>query len=68
MAVSQAPKTNTAAKAKFVPAKDVLSEAERKKREMDKLFEKAKMDESSDEGEAWGPTTGGLKPPDDDWD
>jgi hypothetical protein len=45
-----------------------MTEAERKKREMDKLFEKAKMDESSDEeGDQWGPSKGGLAPPDDDW-
>jgi hypothetical protein len=64
-AVSQAPQTNTRAKAKFVPARDVLSEAEKKKREMDALFQKAKMDESSDEEDE--PKRSGLAPPDDDW-
>jgi hypothetical protein len=61
--VSQAPKTTSAAKAKFVPAKDVMSEEEKKKREMDALFAKAKADESSDDE----PQRGGLDPPDDDW-
>lgn len=63
--MSQAPKTNTSAKAKFVPARDVVSEAEKKKREMDALFEKAQMDQSSDEDDA--PRRSGLDPPDDDW-
>lgn len=65
LAVSEAPQTTSAAKAKFVPAKDVLSEAEKKKREMDRLFQKAKMDESSDEDDE--PKRSGLPPPDDDW-
>ena len=65
MAVSQAPQTNSKAKAKFVPARDVLSEAEKKKREMDALFQKAKMDESSEEDDE--PKRSGLDPPDDDW-
>ena len=63
--VSQAPQTTSKAKTKFVPAKDVLSEAEKKQREMDALFAKAKMDESSDEDDE--PKRTGLDPPDDDW-
>lgn len=63
LAVSQAPKTTSAAKAKFVPAKDVMSEEEMKKKEMDALFAKAKADESSDDE----PQRGGLDPPDDHW-
>lgn len=64
MAVSQAPKTSTAAKKKFVPAANVMSEQEKKQKEMDDLFKKAKLDESSDEDE---PKRTGLDPPDDDW-
>lgn len=63
--MSQAPKTNSAAKSKFVPASDVMSEEAKKKKEMDRLFAKAKMDESSDEEDE--PKRGGLPPPDDDW-
>ncbi|WWD15778.1 hypothetical protein CI109_100201 [Kwoniella shandongensis] len=62
--LSQAPQTTSAAKKKFVPASDVLSEEAKKKKEMDELFAKAKMDESSDEEEE---TKHGLDPPDDDW-
>jgi hypothetical protein len=61
--VSQAPKTSTPSKAKFVPAASVMSEAEKKKQEMDALFAKAKADESSDDE----PVQRGLAPPDDDW-
>jgi hypothetical protein len=61
--VSQAPKVTSAAKAKFVPGADVLSEEEKKRREMDALFNKAKADESSDEEVEMK----GLAPPDDDW-
>ncbi|KAL7422175.1 hypothetical protein Q5752_002820 [Cryptotrichosporon argae] len=61
--LSEAPKT-AVAKPKFVSAQTVLSEAEKKRQEMDALFEKAKADESSDEDE---PTVKGLPPPDDDW-
>lgn len=63
--MSQAPQTQSTAKAKFVPAKDILSEEEKKRREMDALFAKAKMDESSDEDDE--PKRTGLAPPDDDW-
>lgn len=62
--MSQAPKVDTAAKKKFVPAANVMSEEERKRQEMNDLFQRAKMDESSDEDE---PKTSGLAPPDDDW-
>lgn len=41
-----------------------MSEQEKKQKEMDALFAKAKMDESSDEEE---PVKKGLDPPDDDW-
>ena len=60
--VSQAPKT-TSAQTKFVPATEVMSEEEKKRREMDQLFAKAKVDESSEEEMQ----TRGLDPPDDDW-
>jgi hypothetical protein len=63
--VSEAPQTTSKAKAKFVPARDILSEAEKKKREMDALFAKAKMGDSSDEDDE--PPRSGLAPPDDDW-
>jgi hypothetical protein len=62
--VSQAPKTDTTAKKKFVPAANVMSEEERKRKEMNDLFQRAKMDESSEEDE---PKQSGLAPPDDDW-
>ncbi|WVQ77976.1 hypothetical protein IAT38_000057 [Cryptococcus sp. DSM 104549] len=62
--LSQAPKVETAAKKKFVPAGDIMSEEQKKKQEMDALFAKAKADESSDEDE---PVRKGLDPPDDDW-
>nr|XP_019042887.1 actin cross-linking [Kwoniella bestiolae CBS 10118]OCF21817.1 actin cross-linking [Kwoniella bestiolae CBS 10118] len=62
--LSQAPKTDTSAAKKFVPAANVMSEEEKKRREMDALFAKAKMDESSDEEEE---EVKGLAPPDDDW-
>ncbi|KAK8869948.1 hypothetical protein IAR55_000517 [Kwoniella newhampshirensis] len=62
--LSQAPQTSTSAKKKFVPASDVMSEEAKKKKEMDALFAKAKMDESSDEEEE---VKHGLDPPDDDW-
>jgi hypothetical protein len=48
-----------------VPAANVMSEQEKKKQEMDNLFRKAKMDESSDEDDE--PKRTGLDPPDDDW-
>ncbi len=60
-AVSQAPQTTSVAKAKFVPAIDIMSEEEKKRREMDRLFEKAKADESSDEEVE----KTGIDPPDD---
>jgi hypothetical protein len=41
-----------------------MSEEERKRKEMNDLFQRAKMDESSDEDE---PKRSGLPPPDDDW-
>ena len=63
MTVSQAPQTSTQSTRKFIPAKDVLSEQEKKRREMDALFRKAKMDESSDDE----PPRSGIDPPDDDW-
>ncbi|WRT66968.1 uncharacterized protein IL334_003933 [Kwoniella shivajii] len=62
-ALSQAPKIDSAAKKKFVPAANVMSEEEKKKQEMDALFAKAKMDESSDEEIEQK----GLAAPDDDW-
>lgn len=62
--VSQAPKTTSASTRKFIPASDILSEEEKKRREMDQLFAKAKLDESSDEEDA---VKKGLDPPDDDW-
>ena len=61
--VSQAPQTTSAAKAKFVPAANVMSEEEEKRREMDRLFQKAKMDESDEEEQV----KTGIDPPDDDW-
>lgn len=63
--MSEAPKTDTAAKKKFVPAVDVKAEQAKKQKEMDDLFKKAKMDESSDEDDE--PKRTGLAPPDDDW-
>ncbi|WVQ98469.1 hypothetical protein IAU59_005595 [Kwoniella sp. CBS 9459] len=62
--LSQAPKTDSAAKKKFVPAANVMSEEEKKRKEMDELFAKAKLDESSDEEEE---EKRGIDPPDDDW-
>ncbi|OCF44702.1 actin cross-linking [Kwoniella heveanensis CBS 569] len=62
--LSQAPKTDSAAKKKFVPAANVMSEEEKKRKEMDELFAKAKLDESSDEEEQ---EKRGIDPPDDDW-
>ncbi|OCF72031.1 actin cross-linking [Kwoniella mangroviensis CBS 8886] len=62
--LSQAPKSDSSATKKFVPAADVMSEEEKKRQEMDALFAKAKMDESSDEEEE---EVKGLAPPDDDW-
>lgn len=41
-----------------------MSEEEKKKKEMDALFAKAKMDESSSDEEE---IRTGLDPPDDDW-
>ena len=64
--VSQAPQTNTKAKAKFIPAGDIMSEEEKKQKEMDALFAKAKMDESESEEEGMV-VQKGLPPPDDDW-
>ncbi|ODN89162.1 actin cross-linking [Cryptococcus wingfieldii CBS 7118] len=64
--LSQAPKADTSTKKKFVPAANVMSEEEKKKNEMDRLFAKAKMDESSDEEEEEEESKG-LDPPDDDW-
>ncbi|WVR05042.1 hypothetical protein IAU60_002054 [Kwoniella sp. DSM 27419] len=63
MPLSQAPKNDSAATKKFVPAANVMSEEEKKRKEMDELFAKAKMDESSDEEEE----KRGIDPPDDDW-
>ena len=40
-----------------------MSEEEKKKQAMDRLFQKAKADESSDDE----PAQRGLAPPDDDW-
>ena len=62
--VSQAPQTPAKTKTKFVPAKDIMTEAEKKQQAMDNLFAKAKLDESSDEDVV---PKGGLDPPDDDW-
>lgn len=62
--VSLAPKADTTARKKFVPAKNIMSEEEKKKKEMDALFAKAKMDESSSDEEE---IRAGLDPPDDDW-
>jgi len=59
--VSQAPTTTSVAKAKFAPAAGIMSEEEKKRREMDRLFQKAKMDESSDEEVE----KKGIDPPDD---
>ncbi|ODN73525.1 hypothetical protein L202_08026, partial [Cryptococcus amylolentus CBS 6039] len=63
--LSQAPKADTSTKKKFVPAANVMSEEEKKKNEMDRLFAKAKMDDGSDEEEE--EESKGLDPPDDDW-
>jgi hypothetical protein len=63
--LSQAPQTSTQSTRKFIPAKDILSEEEKKRREMDALFQKAKMAESSDEDDE--PPRSGIDPPDDDW-
>ena len=65
IAVSEAPKAHTANKAKFVPAKDVMTEQQKKQKEMDELFAKAKMGDSSDEDDE--PKRSGIDPPDDDW-
>ncbi|WVO12726.1 hypothetical protein L204_100334 [Cryptococcus depauperatus] len=62
--LSQAPKTESSAKKKFIPAKHAMSEQEQKQKEMDALFAKAKMDESSSDEE---PPRRGLDPPDDNW-
>ena len=62
-ALSEAPQTSTPAKKKFVPASDVMSEEETKRQEMDRLFMKAKLEESDEEQVA----PKGLAPPDDDW-
>ena len=59
--MSKAPRNASVAKARFVPAADIMSEEERKKREMDRLFQKAKADESSDEEVE----KTGIDPPDD---
>ncbi|WWC69610.1 uncharacterized protein I206_103553 [Kwoniella pini CBS 10737] len=64
ISLSQAPKMNSSRTKKFVPAANVMSEEEKKRQEMDALFAKAKMDESSDEEEI---AQKGLPPPDDDW-
>ncbi|WWC85325.1 uncharacterized protein L201_000187 [Kwoniella dendrophila CBS 6074] len=64
ISLSQAPKNDSAATKKFVPAANVMSEEEKKRKEMDDLFKKAKMDESSDEEDV---PIKGLAPPDDDW-
>lgn len=40
-----------------------MSAAEKKKRDMDEMFAKAKLDESSDEDVV----RSGIDPPDDDW-
>ncbi|ORX39705.1 putative actin cross-linking [Kockovaella imperatae] len=64
-ALSVAPQTPAKNKPKFVPAKDIMTEEEKKKQEMDKLFARAKLDDSSDEED--GPPKSGLDPPDDDW-
>ena len=63
--MSEAPKVITASKAKFVPAKDVMTEQQKKQQEMDALFAKAKMGDSSDEDDE--PKRSGIDPPDDDW-
>ncbi|KAK4689936.1 coronin-7, partial [Tremellales sp. Uapishka_1] len=64
ISLSQAPQTTSSAKAKFVPAKDVMSEEEKKKQEMDALFQKAKLGDSDSEEEE---EKHGIDAPDDDW-
>ncbi|ORY22755.1 putative actin cross-linking [Naematelia encephala] len=61
--LSEAPQINTPAKKKFVPAANIMSEEEKKKQEMDEMFARAKLEESSDEDEV----RTGIDPPDDDW-
>lgn len=51
-------------KKKFVPAAEVMSEEEKKQKEMDALFARAQADQSDSDDE---PPAKGLPPPDDDW-
>jgi pantothenate kinase-related protein Tda10 len=62
--LSSAPVTTTV-RTKFVPAAKVMSEEDRRKKEMDDLFQRAKAGFSSDEDDE--PPRSGLPPPDDDW-
>lgn len=61
--MSEAPKETTT-RTRFVPAANVMSEEEKKKQEMDRLFAKAQADADSSDDE---PPRSGLPPPDDDW-
>lgn len=61
--LSEAP-APTVVKKKFVPAAQVMSEEEKKQKEMDALFARAQADVSDSESE---PEVKGLPPPDDDW-
>lgn len=51
-------------KKRFVPAAQVMSEEEKKQKEMDALFARAQADQSDSDDE---PEVKGLPPPDDDW-
>lgn len=61
--LSEAP-APTVVKKKFVPAAQVMSEEEKKQKEMDALFARAQADQSDSDDE---PPVKGLPPPDDDW-
>ncbi len=66
--VSEAPQTTTKSTKNLISSKDILSEEEKKRIEMDRLFQKAKLEESSEEDEPGAKGKGkGLDPPDDDW-
>jgi hypothetical protein len=64
--LSQAPASTHVQRPKFVPAARVMTEEERKKQEMDEMFQRAKIIDSSDDDDD-EPKRGGLPPPDDDW-
>lgn len=61
--LSEAPAATTTVRHKFVPAANVMSEAQKKQKAMDDLFAKAKGDDSDSDDE---PVRGGIPAPDDD--